>query len=118
MAAVNADYPEIDKPGRFPVSELRYGPAFERLLDELNGPKMTAAFDQKFGIDLSDHPIMITVRGQCRAKDGQIHTDSKTKIITVLLHMNAGWEAPGERLQLLRSPDPPRPRRRTPLPRA
>ena len=105
MAAVNADYPEIDKPGSFPVSELRYGPAFTRLLDELNGPEMTAAFAEKFSIDLTDHPIMITVRGQCRAKDGQIHTDSKTKIITVLLYMNSGWEADGGRLRLLRSGD-------------
>ncbi len=105
MTAVNADYPEIDKPGSFPVSELRYGPAFARLLDELNGPEMTAAFAEKFSIDLDDHPIMITVRGQCRAKDGQIHTDSKTKIITVLLYMNSGWEADGGRLRLLRSAD-------------
>ena len=103
MSAVNADYPQIDKPGSFPTSELSYGPAFARLLDELNGPEMTAAFAGKFGIDLSDHPIMITVRGQCRAKDGQIHTDSKTKIITVLLYMNSGWEADGGRLRLLRS---------------
>lgn len=105
ISAINADFPAIDKPGSFPVSELRYGPAFASLIDELNGPDMTAAFAEKFGIDLDDYPIMITVRGQCRAKDGQIHTDSKTKIITVLLYMNAGWEAPGGRLRLLRSPD-------------
>ena len=105
MEEVNADYPEIDKPGSFPVSELRYGPAFTRLLESLNGPEMTAAFAEKFDIDLSDHPIMITVRGQCRAKDGQIHTDSKTKIITVLLYMNSGWEADGGRLRILRSGD-------------
>lgn len=105
MAAVNADYPEIDKPGSFPVPELTYGPAFKRLLDEMNGPEMTAAFAEKFDIDLRDHPIMVTVRGQCRAKDGQIHTDSKTKIITVLLYMNSGWEADGGRLRLLRSGD-------------
>ena len=105
VARVNADYPEIDKPGSFPTSELRYGPAFEQLLDEMRGPEMTAAFAEKFDIDLSDRPIMITVRGQCRAKDGQIHTDSKTKIITVLLYMNSGWEADGGRLRLLRSSD-------------
>ena len=105
VARVNADYPEIGKPGSFPTSELHYGPAFEQLLDEMRGPEMTAAFAEKFDIDLSDRPIMITVRGQCRAKDGQIHTDSKTKIITVLLYMNSGWEADGGRLRLLRSSD-------------
>jgi len=105
VPAVNADYPEIDKPGSFPVSELTCGPAFQALLDEMNGPEMTAAFAEKFDIDLSGHPIMITVRGQCRAKDGQIHTDSKSKVITVLLYMNSGWEADGGRLRILRSPD-------------
>lgn len=105
VPAVNADYPKIDKPGSFPVSELSCGPAFQALLDEMNGPEMTAAFAEKFDIDLSDHPIMITVRGQCRAKDGQIHTDSKSKVITVLLYMNSGWEAEGGRLRILRSPD-------------
>jgi SM-20-related protein len=48
---------------------------------------------------------MVTVRGQARAKDGRIHTDSKTKVITVLLYMNSQWEADGGRLKLLRSPD-------------
>jgi SM-20-related protein len=46
---------------------------------------------------------MITVRGRCSEKDGKIHTDSKTKIITVLLYMNSSWENAGGRLRLLRS---------------
>jgi SM-20-related protein len=48
---------------------------------------------------------MVTVRGQCRASDGQIHTDSKTKLVTILIYMNGKWENPGGRLRLLRSPD-------------
>ena len=36
-------------------------------------------------------------------KDGSIHTDSKTKIITVLLYLNEAWDAAGGRLRLLRS---------------
>jgi Rps23 Pro-64 3,4-dihydroxylase Tpa1-like proline 4-hydroxylase len=38
-----------------------------------------------------------------RSRDGEIHTDSKTKLITVLLYMNEGWESDGGRLRLLRS---------------
>ena len=34
---------------------------------------------------------MYTVRGFVREKDGSIHTDSETKIITVLLYMNEDW---------------------------
>jgi hypothetical protein len=60
-------------------------------------------FEEKFGIDLTNRPDMITVRGRCSEKDGKIHTDSETKIITILIYMNAGWESAGGRLRLLRS---------------
>jgi SM-20-related protein len=103
--AVGRDYPAIAKPGSFPVSEVAGGPAFSQLLEELEGPALRAAFERKFAIDLSGRPTMVTVRGQARAKDGRIHTDSKTKIITVLLYMNSGWEEDGGRLRLLRSAD-------------
>ena len=39
------------------------------------------------------------------ARDGQIHTDSRTKLITVLIYMNNAWEAKTGRLRLLRGPD-------------
>jgi hypothetical protein len=103
--AVQNDYPEIAKPGSFPTTEIDYGPAFATLLAELQGPDLRAAFEAKFGIDLSARPTMVTVRGRAQAKDGRIHTDSKTKIITVLLYMNGQWEADGGRLRLLRSGD-------------
>jgi SM-20-related protein len=35
-------------------------------------------------------PIMYRVRGRCRPKDGQVHTDTGSKIIIVLLCMNPG----------------------------
>jgi hypothetical protein len=104
-AAVNADYPKIDKPGSFPSDTLEYGPAFAALLAELTGPESTAVFSDKFGIDLAPHPTTVTVRGMCQQKDGRIHTDTKSKIITVLLYMNAAWEDSGGRLRVLRSAD-------------
>jgi SM-20-related protein len=105
LAAVAADYPRIDKPGSFPISELRFGSRFRAMLEELEGPAMRAAFAAKFAIDLTDRPTMVTVRGRAQQKDGRIHADSKSKLITVLLYMNERWEAPGGRLRLLRSPD-------------
>jgi SM-20-related protein len=39
----------------------------------------------------------------CKKKDGGIHTDSKTKIITVLLYLNEHWGDEGGRLRLLRN---------------
>jgi SM-20-related protein len=101
--AVAGDYPSIAKPGSFPVSEVQYGAQFQALLDELEGPAMRAAFAAKFAMDLENRPTMVTVRGRAQRKDGRIHSDSTTKLITVLVYMNAGWEESGGRLRLLRS---------------
>jgi len=105
LDAVLRDFPAIDKPGSFPLSGLDYGGAFGHLIEELQGDALRAAFAEKFGLDLSDRPPMITLRGMCRAKDGQIHTDSRSKIITVLIYLNRDWESQDGRLRLLRSPD-------------
>src|SRR5207237_6077056 len=78
-AAIDAEFPPVDRPGSFPLSEVRYGPAFAALIDELQGPAVRAAFEEKFGIDLAGRPTMITVRGRCWEKDGHIHTDSASK---------------------------------------
>jgi SM-20-related protein len=48
---------------------------------------------------------MITLRGFSDGKDGRIHTDSATKLITLLLYMNPVWQAEAGRLRLLRSAD-------------
>ncbi len=98
------DYPQVDSPGSFPVGQLTYGPTFRGLLEELEGPEMRAAFADKFGIDLAGRPTMITVRGHSGTRDGNIHTDAVTKLITVLIYMNPQWESSGGRLRLLRSP--------------
>src|SRR3546814_9703220 len=80
------------------VCSSDHGPAFARLLDELQGPELTGIMSEKFATDLTSRPTMVTVRGQCRARDGQIHTDSRGKIITVLIYLNAAREADGVKL--------------------
>jgi SM-20-related protein len=103
LAAINADYPKITAPGSFPTDQFVFGRAFQRLLDELESDAFREAFEEKFKLDLSGRPTITTVRGRCDAGDGKIHTDSKTKIITVLIYVNESWENAGGRLRLLRS---------------
>src|SRR5215469_15476896 len=86
-----ADFPEIRAQGSFPVDVLRSGPAFARLVTALTGPALRAAIEEEFDIDLGGRPTMVTVRGRSDGKDGRIHTDSATKIITLLLYLNLGW---------------------------
>jgi SM-20-related protein len=100
---INTDFPNVALPGSFPLSEVRHGHEFAAFIRELRGDAVREAFEQKFGIDLSERPTMFTVRSQCCEKDGRIHTDSETKIITILIYMNSKWEEPGGRLRLLRS---------------
>lgn len=104
IEAITRDFPSDIGPGSYPLPSLRYGPALERLADALQGDELADALGEKFDLPLRDHPTMITVRGQCRATDGKIHTDSSGKLVTVLLYINDGWAAPGGRLRLLRSP--------------
>jgi hypothetical protein len=102
-AAVHGDYPRIESPGSFPASELTFGPAFASLLEALQGPAVRRAFAEKFQINLSDRPSMITVRGRCGLRDGHIHTDTRSKLITALIYLNPKWEQAGGCLRLLRS---------------
>jgi len=88
LASINADYPKISSPGSFPTDQLTFGGAFQTLLDELESEEFREDFEDKFGVDLNGKPTITTVRGLCDAADGKIHTDSKTKIITVLIYMN------------------------------
>jgi hypothetical protein len=104
MAAINADYPLVTHPGSFPLPTLKFGGAFRNFMEAIQGPEFNRAVSEKFGINLSEKPTMVTARGVSAARDGQIHTDSRTKIITVLIYMNNAWEAETGRLRLLRGP--------------
>jgi len=96
-------FPDMPNPGSFPLSELQVGEGLQALFDELDEPAFRKAVEAKFGIDLEGRATMFTLRGRCDARDGRIHTDSKKKLITVLLYLNEGWQEEGGRLRLLRS---------------
>jgi SM-20-related protein len=105
LPRVSADFPEVPGPGSHPPGELSIKGAFKDLIEELLSPEFQRAIEHKFGVDLHNRPTMYTVRGFIAERDGEIHTDSKSKIITVLLYLNEGWEADGGRLRVLRGPD-------------
>jgi hypothetical protein len=103
IRVINASYPRIEKGGSFPVESLDDSMAIRDVIAELDGPEFEAAIEEKFGVSLDGRPKMFSLRGHTRAKDGQIHTDSKDKIITVLLYLNDDWKQPGGRLRILRN---------------
>jgi hypothetical protein len=99
---VSKDFPEIRSRGSFPVSQIKSGAAFQRLVEELNSAELKTAIEEKFDIDLGERSTMITVRGKAGPRDGRIHTDTKTKFFTMLLYLNPVWEAEGGWLRILK----------------
>jgi SM-20-related protein len=97
------DFPRIEKGGSFPLSAVKIGDDFSTLIDAMNGTEFRRAVEEKFSLSLEGRPTMLTVRGCCRRSDGKIHTDTESKIITVLLYMNPRWTNQSGRLRLLYS---------------
>ena len=102
---VQPDFPHIARAGSYPLSTVKGGKVFNDLIAELEQPAFRQAMEQKFSLDLANRPTMITIRGRSRLTDGKVHTDSETKLITVLIYLNKEWTQPGGRLRLLRGKD-------------
>src|SRR5215475_11817795 len=64
LAQAIADFPKTPGHGSFPVEMLATGPSFAALVGELTAAPLRRALEEKFGIDLSDRPTLLTVRGQ------------------------------------------------------
>jgi SM-20-related protein len=94
-------FPAIDRPGTVDVNETRFGPSFAELLDELKGDRFRELIAEKFDVDLDDKDILVNVRGQTRLTDGNIHTDTPSKLVTVLLYFNEPGAADDTSLRIL-----------------
>lgn len=108
LQAVLASLPDIPGGGSYPPSALRLRGAAAELIRELEGPRLRQAIAARFDLDLDDSLTMLTMRGRTREKDGQIHTDSTAKLVTILLYLNpatAEWAKQDGCLRLLRGPD-------------
>ncbi len=103
LPAIQRDYPKTYGPGSFPVRFLEYGPSFQALLNDLKSEQFRHCMERLFDMNLQGYPAMVTARGEAHKLDGQIHTDSTNKILTVLIYMNTQWDTPGGCLRLLRS---------------
>jgi len=104
IPSLMADFPAIAQPGFFPIDDVPLQGAFAALLGELRDPDFSTVVGTKLGLDLVTRPTLITVRKWSAAGDGRIHTDSTSKIATLLVYLNAAWTDTGEgRLRVLRS---------------
>jgi SM-20-related protein len=101
IGKINADYPAIEHTGSFSIEGLQFGPSFQSVVRALESEQFREAVEEKFQMSLSGRPTTITVRGHCAPGDGQVHTDSASKLITILIYLNPTWHHGGGRLRLL-----------------
>ncbi|MDB5428749.1 MAG: hypothetical protein JWR47_1347 [Phenylobacterium sp.] len=102
-SALPQEYPAIRSPGSFSLADAPPGPVLNGLIADLLSQRFRTQMERVFELDLEDRPAVVTLRGQCSSKDGRIHTDSKSKILSLLLYLNAGWVGGEGQLRLLRS---------------
>ena len=101
VQAVIQDFPKLEQGGSFNVDDVEIKPNFDRLLKSVDTPEFRQILTDKFGVNVMEHPMMITLRGYSRQKDGRIHSDSKSKLITMLIYLNESWDAETGRLRIL-----------------
>ena len=95
------DFPYIDSGRSFPSDNLKEGD-IKKLVEELEGDEFKAILENKLRVNLKDAEVITTLRGFSRFKDGKIHTDSQSKIVTVLLYLNKDWDNEIGNLRLLK----------------
>ena len=108
LRAVVADLPPLARRGSFPQDTLALGPHAQALMRELEGPTLRQVIAERFRLDLTGSPTMMTLRGWTSERDGAIHCDSTAKRVTVLLYLNPAtdaWTQHAGCLRLLRNPD-------------
>ena len=106
LGRIQAGLPAMASGGSYPPEALKLGPAAASLVEQMEGPAFREAVAAKFGLDLAGAPVMLTMRGRTREKDGRIHTDSLAKRVTALLYLNPqsdAWAKQEGCLRLLRS---------------
>ncbi len=86
------DFPKYSGAGFFPYDEHECGPSIRGLVDAVTAPAFANAVGAKLGIDdLGGYPTLVTICRHLNKRHGTIHTDSRSKIATALLYLNASW---------------------------
>jgi len=80
LKGILEDFPNIDDGGSFNVDDVSVKPDFKAFLDSIDSPDFRQLICEK---------------------DGRIHTDSKTKLVTILIYLNETWDATTGRLRIL-----------------
>jgi len=91
-AALDADFPRYRSAGFFPYADEDCGPSVRRVVEQMTSPAFGDAIGRQLGIDrLGSRPTLATLCRSLNLRHGTIHTDSRSKVVTALLYLNASW---------------------------
>ena len=97
------DFPNISQGGSFNISsDYR---SLNQLVEDFKSIEIKEILEDKFNINLKKSIVVPTIRGFSREKDGEIHSDSSSKILTILIYLNEKWDHENGSLRLLRNND-------------
>ncbi len=107
-ADLAADFPRYRGAGFFPHDPTDCGPSINRLVEELSSGAFADAIGNRLGIpDLGRYPSLVTICRSLNRRHGNVHTDSRSKVVTALLYLMDDWPADehGGCLRFLARPD-------------
>ena len=107
-AELAADFPRYRGAGFFPHDPADCGPSINRLVEELSAGDFADAIGSRLGIpDLGRYPSLVTICRSLNRRHGNVHTDSRSKVVTALLYLMDDWPADehGGCLRFLREQD-------------
>ncbi|HEX7349347.1 MAG TPA: 2OG-Fe(II) oxygenase [Rhodanobacteraceae bacterium] len=91
-ADLERDFPQYSTAGFFPYDPKECGESIRALVAAVTAPEFASAVGAKLGIDnLGQYPTLVSLCRNMNLRHGTIHTDSKSKIATVLIYLNSSW---------------------------
>jgi hypothetical protein len=85
-------FPFMVAHGQLPDDPDECGPTVNRVIADLTSPAFASAVGERLGIaDLGQYPTLVTICRLLNKRHGTIHTDSRSKIVTALIYLNAQW---------------------------
>lgn len=105
--ALARDFPRYGSAGFFPYDPADCGPSMRALVDAITAPAFADAIGRALGVDaLGSYPTLVTLCESLNKRHGTIHTDSASKVVTVLVYLNTAWpDTSGGCLRFLRRID-------------
>ena len=99
------DAPRIPDRGSYALPDLKYGPAFGAVLQDLLSDRFRSLVGQTFNMDLSKCPpcIVMMCNTSGHYNEGYAHPDSKHKIVTVIVGFSREWPYERGKLRVLNS---------------